>query len=167
MKGALAGAVAGLAGAWTMNQYSAVSQKVQDAWKKSAHQPEQNDPQSTSDQDDATMKVADRLSSLFTHRSLTKEQKQKAGPIVHYAFGAILGAFYGVLAELSPVVAKGSGTAFASAVWLTGDEMAVPALGLSGPPNQYPLSAHANALGSHLVFGATTDVVRRAIRREA
>jgi hypothetical protein len=126
--GALAGAIAGLAGAWTMNQYSGISQNVQQAWKKSAHEPEQDGPQNSSDPDDATMKVADRLSSLFTHRSLTKEQKQKAGPVVHYAFGALLGALYGALAELSPTVAKGSGTAFASAVWLTGDENRCPSI---------------------------------------
>src|SRR5512147_432879 len=97
--GAWAGAIGGLTGAWTMNQYAAVSQKVQEAWKKSAHQPEKDHPQSNSDQDDATMKVADRITSFFTHRSLTRGQKKKGGPIVHYAFGILLGGLYGALAE--------------------------------------------------------------------
>ena len=28
-------------------------------------------------------------------RKLTKSEKKKAGPVVHYAFGAIMGAVYG------------------------------------------------------------------------
>jgi putative membrane protein len=50
-------------------------------------------------------------------------------------------------------------------VWLGADEIGVPALGLSGPPTQYPLSVHLYALASHLVYGFTTELVRRTLRR--
>jgi uncharacterized membrane protein YagU involved in acid resistance len=110
------------------------------------------------------MKAADRLVLLVTHRHLTKEQKNKAGPIIHYAYGAVVGAIYGALAEMSPAVTKGIGTAYASAAWLVGDEIAVPKLGLSEPPAEYPVSVHANALASHLVYGTTTELVRRGVR---
>jgi len=164
-KAALAGVVGGLAGAWTMNQYSAVSQKVQAAWKKShPHQQDQQSSQQSSEEDDATMKTADRLSVMIAHRHLTKAQKQKAGPIVHYAYGALIGGLYGALSQLNTSITSGRGTAYASAVWLGGDEIGVPALGLAGSPAEYPISVHLNALASHLVYGATLDLVRRGVQ---
>ena len=36
--------------------------------------------------------------------------------------------------------------------------------GLSKLPTEYPLSVHAYAFASHLVFGLTTELVRRAVR---
>jgi hypothetical protein len=45
------------------------------------------------------------------------------------------------------------------------DEGAVALLGLSKGPTQYPLSTHVYALASHFVYGVTTEVVRRALRR--
>ncbi len=116
------------------------------------------------DEDDATMKAADRLVVLATHKHLTREQKRKAGPIVHYGYGALLGAIYGALAEMDLMVTKGIGTAFATTAWLAGDEVALSALGLAAPPTKYPISVHANALESHLVYGTTTELVRRGVR---
>jgi hypothetical protein len=40
----------------------------------------------------------------------------------------------------------------------------LPALGLSKPTTEYPLSTHAYALASHLVYGLTTEIVRGAVR---
>ena len=163
-KGVLAGSIGGLAGAWAMNEFLAISQGVHKAWKRSAHQPEKPKSQGASQEDDATMKTADALANLFTHRHLTHEQKKKAGPIVHYAYGAVMGAVYGAIAEVAPVTAKGIGTAFGAAVWLGGDEIGVPALGLSKAPSAYPARVHINGLATHLVYGATLDLVRRGVR---
>lgn len=163
-KSVIAGIVGGLAGAWAMNEFQAVSRGVSEAWKRSAHQPEKPGSQGDSQEDDATMKTADRLALLFADQHLTKEQKKKAGPVVHYAFGAVVGAVYGVIADLAPSMTKGMGTAYGTAVWLAGDEIGVPALGLSKAPAEYPFSVHANSLGSHIVYGASLDLVRRGVR---
>ena len=56
---------------------------------------------------------------------------------------------------------------FGTAVWLGADEVAVPAFRLSKPPTEYPVSVHAYAFMSHLVYGVTTDLVRRAVRNRA
>ena len=45
------------------------------------------------------------------------------------------------------------------------DKVAVPALGLSEPPTEIPMTTHAYALSSHLVYGLTADLVRRAVRK--
>jgi len=37
--------------------------------------------------------------------------------------------------------------------------------GLSGAPPDTPVSTHALALAAHVVYGLTTEVVRRAVRR--
>jgi putative membrane protein len=163
-KGMLAGLIGGLAGALAMNQFQAVSRNVKDVWKHSAHQPEKPQPEGRSEEDDATMKTADRIAVLVTDRHLTREQKEAAGPCVHYVFGALVGAVYGALAEMAPVVTKAGGTAYGTAVWLGGDEIGVAMLGLAAPPTEYPLSVHANAFASHLVYGASLDLVRKGIR---
>ncbi len=56
------------------------------------------------------------------------------------------------------------GLSFGTAVWFGADEVEVPAFGLSKSPLACPPSTHASALASHLVYGATTDLVRRAVR---
>jgi uncharacterized membrane protein YagU involved in acid resistance len=113
--------------------------------------------------DDATVKTANAIStSLFLHK-LNESEKKWAGPLVHYAFGTATGALYGLVAARVPEAAAGRGTAYGSAVWLGADEVAVPAFGLSEGPDKTPLSGHAKALASHLVYGFVTDAVRRLL----
>jgi putative membrane protein len=68
-------------------------------------------------------------------------------------------------AEAFPASAAAGGTLFGATLWLVADETVVPALGLSAPPSEYPLRTHVQALASHLVYGVTTDAVRRTVRR--
>jgi len=56
------------------------------------------------------------------------------------------------------------GLPLAAALWLAADEAAVPALGLSKSPLDYPLSSHLSALAAHGVYGVTTELARRALR---
>ncbi len=83
--------------------------------------------------------------------------------MVHYGFGALTGALYGVLSELQPAAAAAAGLPFGAAVWLIADEVGVPLAGFAGPPTEYPLARHASALGSHLAFGLTLEGVRRLL----
>jgi uncharacterized membrane protein YagU involved in acid resistance len=48
---------------------------------------------------------------------------------------------------------------------LLADEVTLPALGYSKSPMEFPLSTHVYALVSHLVYGWTTEIVRRAVRK--
>lgn len=114
--------------------------------------------------DDATVKAASTLSEGVFGHELTPDQKKIAGPAVHYAVGAAGGIVYGVAAELAPEITKGAGLPYGTAFWLVVDEGLVPLLGFAKGPGEYPLSAHAYALASHLVFGATAEVVRRLLR---
>jgi putative membrane protein len=113
--------------------------------------------------EDATVRTARAISQQIFDHKLTEAQTKWAGPAVHYGFGALVGAAYGILAETVPTLTAGYGTAYGSAVWLAADEIGVPAFGLSQPPSETPVTSHLQALASHLVYGVTTDLTRRAL----
>jgi hypothetical protein len=111
----------------------------------------------------ATVAAAQAVSSgVFQHR-LTEPERKVAGPLIHYGYGTLMGAVYGVLAEAFPRTRTGGGTGYGAALWLLGDELAVPVLGLAPAATQVTASTHATALGAHLVYGLTTEAVRRGI----
>lgn len=161
-RGLLVGLAGGLVASWTMNQFQALWSKASEQLQEKRKPQEQGGGESQAESEDATMKAADKLSRNVLDRVLSKEQKKKAGPLVHYTFGSAMGALYGVAAELFPNVAtRGFGTGFGAVLFAVADEIAVPALGLSGKPTEAPLSAHVYGLVSHVVYGATTEGVRR------
>ena len=158
-KSIAAGSVGGLAGSFAMNQFQALWSTA----AKALSDQEKNDQESSGENEPATVQAAKALSkNLFDH-GLTESEKKWAGPAVHYALGASLGAVYGVLFESAPMSGAGFGTVYGATVWLTADEIAVPALGLSQSPSETPISSHASALAAHLVFGLVTHLTRRMI----
>jgi putative membrane protein len=171
LRGILAGAGAGLAASWVMNAFMAGpgeklhravqtdADKVQERLQMVEQDASGEPPQ------DATMRAADAIVAAATGgRHLSIDQKQKGGPVVHYAFGAVMGGIYGGLAEYSEKARGGFGTGFGTALFAGADLVAVPALRLSRPLKEYPVSAYVNPLAAHLVYGATTELLRRALR---
>lgn len=154
-KGALSGAIAGLVASWTMNQFQSGVRKLQNQRSSGSQEGEG---------EDATMKAAKLTSQKILHRELSKEEERKAAPYIHYGFGTLMGTLYGIAAEQFPAATSGFGTAYATGVFLVADEGAVTALGLGAKPNEVPLSSHATALASHLVYGVSTESVRRGVR---
>lgn len=160
-KGVVAGLAGGLVGAYVMNQFQKGYSKASEALnaKQNGHK-----QKSTSDTPDATMVTADRLMRPILGRSLTREEQQKAGPIVHYAFASLVGSAYGAAAEFAPAVKKAAGVPFGAALFVGADEVALPALKLSRGPHEYPISTHIYGLSSHIVYGLTIELVRRGVR---
>jgi putative membrane protein len=156
---AVAGALGGLTASFVMNQFQAELAKVESV--------KTDNKQLKPAGDDATVKMADAVSRYTLGRRLMPSEKKWAGPAVHYSFGALLGAVYGVLAATVPTARAGTGTAYGSAVWLLADEVFVPGFGLSDSSRNFPLSFHAKALASHLVYGATTDLTRKLLLKVA
>src|SRR5205085_1298206 len=176
-KGLAAGAVGGLAAAWTMNQFQALWSKLAAGEERThgAQSMQQGSPQhgigrelqaqgKDDPKDTAPARLAQAISVEAFDHELTKSEKEVGGAALHYAMGVTSGAFYGAVAEVIPEVKVGAGLPFGLAIWVTADEGIVPALGLSKSPTEYPLSVHAYAFASHLVFGLTTELVRRAVR---
>ena len=173
LKGVIAGLAAGLVASWTMNQFQAAWTWMAGGAEKShgaqSMQPSEgskgDQSQDATEQDDATVETAKVISRNVFGHELKESEKEPAGTAVHYAFGAASGAVYGALAEVSPQVTAGAGIPFGAAFWLIADEVTVPLLGLSKGPTEYPVSTHAYALASHLVYGATAEFTRRALRQ--
>lgn len=173
-KGAAAGLVAGLVASWTMNQFQAAWSKAAEGFEKphgaqsmqpsEGQHPGPGSEQDKENQDDATMKAAKAISEGIFGHEVKEGEKKAAGALVHYAFGTATGGLYGTIAEFAPEITTAAGLPFGAAFWLLADEIAVPLLGLSKGPTEYPPSTHAYALASHLVYGLTAEVTRRAVR---
>jgi hypothetical protein len=162
LKGAAAGALGGLVASWAMNELSSLIQKAAEAAANGNKRKAQGNGQQQ--QEDPTAATAEKISETVAGIKLNKEQKEKAGTVVHYAFGALMGGVYGAAAEVLPAVKSAAGLPYGVALFVGADEVALPALGLAKKPTEYPLSRHLSGLAQHLVYGVTTEFVRRTLR---
>lgn len=158
-KGIAAGLAGGLVATLAMTEFQNIWSKAAEMTSSNGHSREQS-----SDEENPTGKTADAISNLAFGKNLSKQQKQKAGPFVHYTFGTLMGGVYGAAAELSPVLQKAAGLPFGTALFLGADELVLPVLKLTKGPAAYPVSRHIYGLSSHLVWAVTAELVRRVVR---
>jgi putative membrane protein len=169
-RGAAAGAAAGLAASWLMNVFiaKAGSKLTEPLLSEQERAREQEEQRRHAQDEDATMKAADAIVHAATSGGhLSHEARQKGGPLVHYAFGALMGGVYGALAAYWPAATAGFGTVFGAALYAGADLAAVPALNLAPAATEQPLAKQGTPFAAHLVYGATTDLLRRALLRAA
>jgi putative membrane protein len=165
--GAAAGALGGVAGSGAMVLFNHLIGGSEDGERPHQHRrnvASPNDTDATISDEPATMQVASLASETVTGAPLSERGKQIGGPVVHYLFGAAVGALYGAAAELRRSTTASVGLPFGTAVWIAADELGLPLVGLAHAPTEYPPARHLAAFASHLVFGATTEVVRRGLR---
>lgn len=155
-KGLLSGLIGGLAATFIMTQYQVNSTK----WiNRLRHEtPQQGGGENT------TVVVADKITEAIAGSRIPPDRRNLAGNFVHYSFGTLMGATYGVLNELLPATSAGRGLAYGVALWAAADEVALPVAGLAKWWPEYPIHVHANALGAHLAYATSLDGVRRAVR---
>lgn len=149
-----AGAAAGAIATVVMTQF-------QNAWSKASEalSSDQTQAGDTKPSDEpATVKIAEKVAHTVGIDSLSDEQKKLAGPTVHYGFGTAMGALYAGMSNVVPATKVGRGAGFGTALFFGADEIAVPLLGLSKGPTETPVSIHAYAWISHLVYGMTLDL---------
>ena len=175
LRGLTTGITAGLAATLIMDQFQKISFAGQKAVEKqmrlAKHESEEaierdqhQQGQQAQQQEDSTEIVARKIAEA-TGKDLTSEEKKKGGQAVHYAFGTLMGAVYGVTSELIPEVTTGGGTAYGTLLFLAAHEVAVPAFQLSPPPTDTPPSDHLQHWASHVVYGGSLELVRSLIRR--
>lgn len=176
-KGLLAGVVSGIVASVVMNQFQSLWQKLAEGETRShgAQSMQQGSPNRGVGQilqkrgeddadDDATERLSNFISEEVFNHNLTESEKETAGTAFHYAYGVTSGVAYGVAAEFLPQVTAGAGLPFGAFIWIAADEGIVPLLGLSKAPTEFPLSTHAYGLASHLIYGLTAEMTRRAVR---
>jgi hypothetical protein len=171
--GILAGTLAGLAGALAMNQFqraAALAKGGREAADATIGIPRTGrGPQPAqaigNASDDATARVANVAATTIGYPLTTPQARQMAGEFVHLAFGAMNGALYGAAVELNPRMRAAAGVPFGLVLWALADEGVLPALGLKRPLRDTSAGLHAYSFTSHVVYGATTELVRNALRR--
>jgi hypothetical protein len=143
------GVAAGVAASLARNLF-------QQAWAKLATRP--SEPS-------ATEEAAYHLTGALAEEPASPKARKRIGSVIHYTTGAVVGAIYGVAGVL-PALTSANGTAFGTAAWAIGDEVAVPLLGLGPPLGRTKYTDHAFGLASHLVFGLTRNFVRRHLNAQ-
>jgi hypothetical protein len=156
---ALFGAAAGALGTWMMSPASKAASKFQSDRSKGLEQQAGSGVSAPAE----TVRLLARPFGV----KLDDESAERAGLWVHYLHGAQMGALFGALAHRWRAPSLLRGLLFGFGIWLFVDEGVVPALGLSAPPQKYPVSTHLKGLAAHLAFGTGTDVGFRALHRGA
>jgi uncharacterized membrane protein (UPF0136 family) len=175
VRGVVTGIAAGLAATLIMDQFqklTAVGQKAAEKQIRLAHheseeaieRDQRHKEEEAAQQEDSTEKVARKIAAA-AGKDLPQEDRKKAGQAVHYAFGTLMGAFYGVTAELIPEVTTGGGTAYGTLLFLGADEIAVPAFQLSPPPTETAPTDHLQHWAAHVVYGGSLELIRSLLRR--
>ena len=172
--GACAGAAAGLVGSWAMVRFNHLiapdtgrSDKPGDRHAHRRLTARPNDTDGTIPDEPGSIQTARVVAEPILGRRLSQAEADTAGPLMHYLFGATVGALYGAAAEMDASATRGGGVPYGITVWLIADEIGMHAAGFATKPTDYPLSRHAAALGTHIVFGLTVEAVRRLIRGTA
>lgn len=150
LRGALAGIIAGAVASFAMDRFQAAITALSSSGDDGEQEP-------------ATEKAADGVAQALTGHALAKPDKPLAGQAIHYALGIGLGAAYGIAAEFRPAVTAGRGAAFGIGTATLLDEAAVPAVGLGEAPWNAGIAGNLYSYASHLVFGGTTELVRKQV----
>jgi len=161
--GALAGAAAAAAGTLAMNYAQRLWTLASDgrAPISAADEHDARDWQERSEHQNANELAAQAVATATIQRRLTQRELSIGARVVHFAFGAAVGALYGAYVQRHPK--HRTGVALGAALWLTADEIAMPVVGLSRSTRQRPLEMHLQSLAAHLVYGVTTEQVRRVM----
>jgi putative membrane protein len=105
------------------------------------------------------------LAEQVAGHALPGTQKKVAMQGIHWGFGALAGAIYGVAAEVEPSLAAWHGAAFGVTLNRMTHETLLPRMGLSEPRDRQPTQERISEWVTHAVYGMVTDSVRRVIRR--
>lgn len=110
---------------------------------------------------DSTSRSATRVAAWLLGRTLAPAEQKLGAQAVHFAVGGLGGALYAVVFDRQRRSPLPSGLAFGIGLWLLGEEIAMPILGINGPPRHYSFADHANSLGEHMAYGMVMAVVSR------
>jgi uncharacterized membrane protein YagU involved in acid resistance len=149
------GAIAGLVATWVMGKVTDVLYEREDRWARR-------------DEDDArggktAYGALAEKAAASVGSTLSDENRERMGSLVHWALGVGSGAVYAVLRRRFNAIGRAAGVGFGTMFWAAVDEGLVPALGLTPGPRAFPWQAHARGLAGHLTFGTVTDGTLRLL----
>jgi hypothetical protein len=158
----LIGAAGGLAGTVAMNYAQRVWTRAAGAVPpdSAGGKHDARDWQERGEGRNANELAAQAMATAIAGRRLTRTQLEIAAPLVHYSFGALLGALYGGAHLRCTRFSLRSGVAFGAAVWLLADEIAMPTIKLSQPTTERPVEMHLQSFAAHIVYGTVAEFAR-------
>jgi len=106
----------------------------------------------------------EELAEKVAGHSLNKGELALASETIHWGFGCAAGAAYGALAEFFPAATAKEGASFGLALMSLTHEGALPALGLSAPPEEQTTREHASEAATHVLYGVIAEKVRSLVR---
>src|SRR5262245_11192041 len=148
-KGAIAGAMAGIAGTLAMDYAQRLWTRAADSRvpNSAARKHDARDWQEHSEDQTANELAAQAIATRTIHRPFTRPELSVAAAIMHFGFGAAVGALYGAHVDAHPDE-RHSGVQLGLALWLSADEIAMPLLRLSRPTTWRPAEMHLQSLVS-------------------
>jgi hypothetical protein len=93
-----------------------------------------------------------------------KETRNMLSELVHWGYGMLQGGLYGACRAAARGLDLEGGVVYAGLLWLIGDELAVPLLGLQGGPTSASPVDHLNRLGAHVSYGLATAAVTQTLK---
>jgi putative membrane protein len=105
------------------------------------------------------------LVNRIASRPLSETEEVVSVQAIHWGFGALVGGAYGALAEYQPVVTGRLGANFGLTLCGMTHASTLPIMGLTESPENQPAREHASELVTHAIYGVTTEVVRRVVRK--
>ncbi len=165
-RGVVLGAASGAAASWLMLHFIEGPGKRWLAAGKTAHDREKETLRQERDGPDNPESVTMQAPEAFAShapggRHLTLNERRNGGTLVHYGFGALMGAFYGGAAEVAPVLGAGVGVPFGTLLWAGTDLVSIPAVGFAKWPADEPAAALVMHWASHVVYGVAMETLRR------
>lgn len=144
--------VAGFAGSFAMD----VAQNAFDAIFERDRATDDRDEET-----EAIVAVVRRIAP-YVPGGLAERHPGTVGRAVHYLFGSAFALAYADIRKRQPGVAAAKGSVFGVGLWLLSDIILIPSAHLGRPYDRYSRAERANAVVSHIVFGAVVEAVLRA-----
>ena len=184
-KGAFAGMIAGAAAVWAMDNWGKLfSDKVMTTEAKMKAELQDEDEEDVEvgegpmDYDDISLIGRQHKEGEGSTEALgrhvfrllmgknprSKEMKEFLSYWVHWEYGITQGGVYGWLHD-HKLFGVSSGVRWGFLLWLFGDELAVPLLGLQSGPRSVSMGTHLNRLGLHLIYGSVLGLLTPIIKK--
>lgn len=117
-------------------------------------------------EESSTAKIARLAVEETTGRQPSAGMKRKLSNAAHLAYGVAIGTLYLGLAGLRRPDPLAAGTAYGLAVWVVGDEIMLPKLGLWYPPQSRSARSHLQLAAAHVVYGSVLGLTTALIAKD-
>jgi putative membrane protein len=159
--GLAAGVIGGLVATWALDCYQKGSLQAVGGGQNAEGATPIFSRRQGDDMEEQRAYAAEHIAKSTFGKYLTRSQRRRAAPLVHYAVGALTGGIYGLTAEVLPIVRRGYGTGYSNLLFLSGSEAVLPWFNLRRSKSR---SSRSGGLSGPLVYGAALETTRRVVR---